>query len=561
MLWFHNTSDGPMVFATAIVAALTLLGLGGQPAFAVTPESAEVKQVIERGLKFLETSQDERLGGKCLIGLAFLKNGRDRSHVKIVEALNACKQFAQNPSPANTPAWGATDNYSIGLAIIFLCEHDPVANRDAAQRAVNHLLSKQMPNGAWSYPNATEGDTSQTQYAALGLWMADATGLEVPQENVEKLCGWLLRTQDPAGGFGYHPPDPGNMTRQAQPDVRPSLVAAGLGSVYITADLLGITDPKEDPKNSGIPPVLKEVEQKQGKTKRQNRAAKVIDPAAVRRAMADGNAWFAKNFTVTPESWGLYYLYGLERYMSFRELAEGHAEREPDWYNRVFDHLRRTQQPSGSWQNSDSEVVSTSFAVLCLARSTRKAINTKLKALGEGVLLGGMGLPKNISDLQERNGKVVESPLGGSVEEILAIIEDPNNPELKRLAESGQSVALDNDITKRSGQVARLRSLVAAGNYESRLVAIKSLAKVRDLDNVPVLLFALTDPDVRIVLEADKAMRFVSRKFRGVGLPADPQPPGSDAQVPAGQWPQVKAAQKAWKDWYLSIRPDAELLD
>ncbi|MCI0361768.1 MAG: hypothetical protein L0211_25055, partial [Planctomycetaceae bacterium] len=363
-------------------------------------------------------------------------------------------------------------------------------------------------------------------------------------------------------GFGYHPQDPGNMTRVAQSDVRPSLVAAGLGSVYIAADLLGITDPKEDPKKSGIPPVLKEVEQKQGKTKRRDRKSMVVDEAAVRRAMADGNGWFAKNFTVKTESWMHYYLYGLERYMSFRELAEGHAEREPDWYNQVFDHLRRTQQASGSWPGeSESEQISTSFAVLCLSRSTRKSINVKLKALGEGVLLGGMGLPKNISDLQERNGKVVESPLGGSVEEILAIIEDPNNPELKRLAESGQSIALDSDITKRSGQVARLRSLVSAGNYESRLVAVKTLSKVRDLDNVPVLLFALTDPDVRIVVEADKALRFVSRKFRGVGLPDDPQAPGSDVQVPAGQWPQVKAAQKAWKDWFLAIRPDAELLD
>jgi hypothetical protein len=208
------------------------------------------------------------------------------------------------------------------------------------------------------------------------------------------------------------------------------------------------------------------------------------------------------------------------------------------------------QQPSGNWPpESDSEATSTSFAVLCLSRSTRKSINVKLKALGDGVLLGGMGLPKNISDLQERNGKVVESPLGGSVEEILAIIEDPNNPELKRLAESGQSIPLDNDVTKRSGQVTRLRSLVSAGSYESRLVAVKTLSKVRDLDNVPVLLFALTDPDVRIVREADLALRFISRKFRGVGLPDDPQPV------------DVQAAQKSWKDWYLSIRPDAELLD
>jgi hypothetical protein len=380
--------------------------------------------------------------------------------------------------------------------------------------------------------------------------MADLAGLEVPQQSVERLCGWLLRTQDPSGAWGYHANDPGNMTRVPQSNVRHSLAAAGLGSVYITADLLGITDPREEKAENAIPPVLQEVQKKQGKKGRREKTTKVIDEAQVRRSMADGNKWFETKFSVKSESWTYYYLYGLERYMSFRELAEGQAEREPDWYNQVFTFLSSMQQPSGNWPpESDSEATSTSFAVLCLSRSTRKSINVKLKALGDGVLLGGMGLPKNISDLQERNGKVVESPLGGSVEEILAIIEDPNNPELKRLAESGQSIPLDNDVTKRSGQVTRLRSLVSAGSYESRLVAVKTLSKVRDLDNVPVLLFALTDPDVRIVREADLALRFISRKFRGVGLPDDPQPV------------DVQAAQKSWKDWYLSIRPDAELLD
>ncbi len=530
------------------------------PAAAVTPESAEVKAVIERGLAFLETRQETRLGGHCLMGLSFLKNGRDRSHPQIVRALKACEDFAGNPANASAIP-GGSDNYSIGLAIIFLCEHDPVKNRATAQKVLDHLLSKQMAIGSWSYPGTTLGDTSQTQYAALGLWMADASGLDIPQPAVERLCGWLMRTQDPAGAWGYHGVDPGGMTRVAQSQVRPSLAAAGLGSVYICADLLGITDPKEEVGEDKLPPVLKEVQQKQGKKKRDGQA-KTIDAEAVRKSMADGNQWFARNFTVKPTEWTHYYLYGLERYMSFRDLAEGEGEREPEWYNQVFDYLSQTQQPTGAWPTTnDTDMTATCFAVLCLSRSTRKSINLKLKALGEGVLVGGMGLPKNVSDLQERNGKVVESPLGGSVEEILAIIEDPNNPELKRLVESGQSIPLDSDVTKRSGQVSRLRSLVSAGSYESRLLAVKTLGKVRDLENVPVLLFALTDPDVRIVQEADKGLCFISRKFRGVGLPDGLEPPGTDVKLPAREWPQVKAAQKAWKDWYLAIRPDAELLD
>jgi len=138
---------------------------------------------------------------------------------------------------------------------------------------------------------------------------------------------------------------------------------------------------------------------------------------------------------------------------------------------------------------------------------------------------------------------------------LLAIIEDPENPELKRLAAAGEAIELDSNVTKRSGQITRLRAIVSSGSFEARLTAVKALGKARDLDNVPVLLYALTDPvsqdkpDWRIIREADKALRFVSRKFAGVGLPEEPTPL------------DVKNVQQAWTDWYLAIRTDAELLD
>ena len=61
------------------------------PVFAVSPDSPEVKQVTERALTWLETQDDQRLGGKCLIGLSFYKAGRSLSHPKIVAAKEACQ--------------------------------------------------------------------------------------------------------------------------------------------------------------------------------------------------------------------------------------------------------------------------------------------------------------------------------------------------------------------------------------------------------------------------------------------------------------------------------------
>ena len=521
--------------AATILAALVL---SAQPARAVTPESPEVKQVVQNGLKFLEGERDDRLGGSCLVGMAFLKNGGGPEHPKVVSALQACEASSAED-----------DMYSLGLALIFLCELDAQKHQATTQKFISAILQAQKPHGGWGYPNLPAGDTSQTQYAALGLWMATRHGgFEIPMDRVELLCGWLLRTQDPSGAWGYQANDPGNSTRVVQSEIRPSLVAAGLGSLYICADLLGLNTMQQANSGNELPPALRIVDNPAVKMPKRF-VTKAIDGAAARRAMADGNQWFQRNPSVQSATWNYYYLYGLERYYSFRELAENRVDPEPKWYNDTFAFMKKSQLSTGQWQGDDNDVISTSFAVLCLSRSSKKSIQKVVPNFGEGVLLGGMGLPPNTSELVERNGKIVQTPLAGSVDELLAVIEDPANAELSRLAESRAAIALDGDVTKRAGQIERLRSLVSAGTFESRLVAVRTLAKVRDLDNVPILLYALTDPDIRIVREADRGLRFISRKFAGVG-PLD-EPTAVDLQKLA----------KAWKEWYLGIRPDAELLD
>ena len=78
-------------------------------------------------------------------------------------------------------------------------------------------------------------------------------------------------------------------------------------------------------------------------------------------------------------------------------------------------------------------------------------------------------------------------------------------------------------------------------------MAIRMLSQRRDLDHVPLLLYALTDPDWRVVVEANGGLQLISRKFAGFGLPPR----------------QDEAARQRviaeWRKWYLAIRPDAEL--
>ena len=83
---------------------------------------------------------------------------------------------------------------------------------------------------------------------------------------------------------------------------------------------------------------------------------------------------------------------------------------------------------------------------------------------------------------------------------------------------------------------------------------------------MPLLIYALTDPDWRVVKEARDGLRFFSRKFRGFGLDymprISPQATKAQREQAMTNWHNAQLkAQQEWKAWYLSVRPDGELLE
>jgi hypothetical protein len=76
-----------------------------------------------------------------------------------------------------------------------------------------------------------------------------------------------------------------------------------------------------------------------------------------------------------------------------------------------------------------------------------------------------------------------------------------------------------------------------------RLLAVRALGRAGNLDYVPTLIFALTDPDRRIVLQARDGLQFTGRRFEGFGPPDD------------FTEPQRFEAVDLWKKWYLGLRP------
>jgi hypothetical protein len=444
---------------------LGIASLAPAPARALHPESPEVKRAINKAVAFLETADDNRLGGKCLIGMVFNKLGHKDDHPKIAAAVDACKKVCQADAAAIK-----NDIYSTGIAIIFLCETDPSKYRPEIVKLMESLELRQREDGSWGYPpghaHADTGDTSMIQYAVLATWSSYRNGIEVSQDSVERVANWLLRTQDPTGGFGYQGKDPGigNYNRVAQGNMRNSMGAAGSGSLYICADLLRfkpIELPEENDEETSLPPALVLVDDAKGKVAKGPITERV--PARnMQRGLTDANGWMNRNFTVDQGNWNNYYLYALERYQSFRELAEGINDAEPRWYNEGARHLIKKQAENGSWNEGAGEPVDTAFGALFLMRSTKKAIQKSIKKFGDGQLTGG-----------------------------------------------------------------------------------RALARSRDFDSVPVLIYALSDPDVRVVREAEAGLRFVARR---IGPSMLPERPTEDHK---------KQAVEEWTRWYAAVRPDA----
>ncbi len=285
----------------------------------VTPDSARVKGIVAKGIKFLngyqhkpktkESPTDDHLGtvgGRALRALAIAKyhevykipGGKTNRHV--AEALQDCRGIAGNPKKLPDTEGKM---YQPALALIFLCEVDPKGSKAHINAIVSYLIAQQLNCGAWSYTHFRDlnhGDTSQTQYVILALWTAKNVGIYVPEKVIVKACNWLLRTQESAGGWAYQPAAPGDpysdFGEYANHNSAPSMAAAGLGSLYITAGMLQFvsTEPvKEVVKKKSVSAILKVKDET--KDKKLTPVTTAVDGGRVKGGLNKGDAWFSRN--------------------------------------------------------------------------------------------------------------------------------------------------------------------------------------------------------------------------------------------------------------------------
>jgi hypothetical protein len=523
------------------LACQALVWFAAAPAPAYTPESPEVVAMVDKALAYLDRNTDSRLGGKCLIALAFHKNGASPSHHRITEAVEACRTSLESEV-------GVDWLYSKAIAIIFLTELDPKQYGDLIRKYVELLPAHQKEHGGFGYYGQPTGDTSQTQYTALAYWEMLNNGIAPDADAVQKCLNWLLRTQDPTGLWGYQGIDPGSETLVAQTD-RPgaSMAAAGLSSALIlgnavgllTAEGRGLEGTAATTVVDNLPAALKQVEQ-QTTARVPVLPAGNVDPKRLAACVARGRGWWDKNFVITISEFPHYYLYSIERMKSFEGYLHGEEEEEPKWYDAGVEWLRSSQSADGSWYDgSTGQEVATAFSVLFLLRSTQQTIKARL---GEGTLVGGRGLPRDLSKVRLRGGRLVVQQTPTELDQLLELMEEGEGGDLDALIDNPAALEVG-EVTPEAAR--RLQQAVRGGPPETRRLAVRALGRARNLDFVPTLIFALTDPDRAVVREARDALQSVSRQFEGFGPPDNFDEDGRARAI------------VRWKAWYASVRPDA----
>ncbi|WP_146392704.1 prenyltransferase/squalene oxidase repeat-containing protein [Allorhodopirellula solitaria] len=495
-------------------------------------------------------------GELCLAGYAVMKVHHDKNNAVVRRGVDAALAFLKMLNNAQQRNFLGSENktlYTVSAAVLVLAEVDRKKYRPQLKLYEKYLRQDRESFGGYAYPGDRKGDVSQTQYAILALWTLDRAGIAVDYKGIQATIGWLLRVQDPGGGWPYLGEDPGSKTRIKQGGVTPSMAVAGGSALMIAADILEVWGGAMDEDKTGIVGLPEAVKLFQEDLVEDETSSDKpsYDPTAIRQSIEDCQRYLSnsKN-SVDPgkvtSQWPYYQLYTLERYESFREVIMGDDYREMSgWYDIGVNYLKAQEQKGKGWpgRSYTTSSVSSAFAMLFLIRGTKKAIEQE----AEGALAGGQGLPGDTTKIRVDGTQIKGEPVAEAVTDLLDMLEgdDPNALEGKSLPEDMQ---LPQDPKTRRAQIGRLERLVrGSSSYQARRVAARVLGQSDEIRVVPSLIFALDDRDTQVRTYARDGLRFISRKFEGFGMKIEP----GEKQ----NYGELRKAQREWRNWYLTMDP------
>jgi hypothetical protein len=525
-------------------------------------ESPQIRAAIDKAKAYLTKNGAQTLGGPAsLAALALLKDGASIDNPAVTHCLALIEHKLKDGSYVNQG-----EIYEAGVDMMVLANADPERFRGQMQAITNHLIKSQLSNGAWDYRNGDGGDTSMMQYALLGLWAAQRSGIEVPRTVIEKAASWMLKTQRGSGGFIYHPLSTGKH-EAGQEEL--GIGSAGISSVGITRVMLYPEILQQQPKSKPT-----KGKKKFGVLESVNldtapdevAAAKAgnssVAKAALTGSLGRGIGWLAQRFTVrSAPRYHMYYIYTLERAasLSLTQRIGNH-----DWYAEGAAFLLGDQNADGSWKSQSGAIPSTAFGVLFLIRATGKVMG--LPEVGGGLLAGGRGLPDDLSEARLKDGKVKEEKPLGALDELLKELANTKDfavADVQQAIVEKVQISTPEEREKLIEQKDLLLRLAKDKRDEVRRTAMWALGRTDDLQVAKSLLLVLkTDTNVDILVEARNSLCALSRKPRGFGFPAGPYDAlpesASDDQKGRALTEWRFTVFNRWADWYRSVRPYAE---
>ena len=512
------------------------------------PSHPVVMEMVRKGVAYLSSSQSSNGGEGILAALAIYKADVNSSpdHPRVKAGINIARGMADRAARGFN--WEHDSMYSLPLAGMLLASVNPVEYANDIKAIRDALVNVQRPNGGFGYMSenahraAGQGDISQIQYVMLFFWTLTQADIDVPQDSLKRCITFLMSAQLNDGGWPYQSPDTAGTATH-------SLAAAGFSGFLIAGDALGLYRSKwaENQEEEGIVPTAFQRIVADEKRKK----------PAMDRAQLDSTIKKAENYfsarPYTRSTWHYYYLYGKERYESFLEITKGKRSKSPDWYNEAVELFMTNQAADGSWgssgKDSDSPLapdVCTSFAILFLIRNTQKAIGE----LHDDVLFGGQGLPDDPSSVVVKNGKLMNKTATTNIDDALKMLESDGKAEGEDSLIPEQ-MSLPKDPKVRKDQLNRFSRLLNSQDPKARRFAAKILGRGDDLDFVPALIYALSDPDSQVPRFAEASLRLISRQLDTYHLPREGK---------IGEGARVTAVLQ-WRKWYLTVRPDYVFVD
>ena len=537
------------------------------------PYHPKVEKIARRAVEFLERSNsnipEDTIGALAVVEFYKRYDGVVPTDVRYIE--RTVNELADMVDGGSATIFENRETYFPALAFILLAEYDAKKYEEQCVKILDALIERQLDIGGFTYENDPAGDTSQSQFGALALFVARQHRFTFKPRIARRLLDFYVDYQAQNGTWSYKVSSP-------NPIIAPnsnSIHSASLSSVYLLADMLRLsrrikkvassaTDSTLNlPKNVTvyIPPKTggdkdQEIEDSWGSP---GTPVVKYDRGRLSNCKSSGNKWYSANFELPVISWNSYFMYALERYAYFKEQAEGNLPGSlSSWYDEGVDFIESQQQENGSIESERREpkLLIESNTALYLLFLVRASEIISLPPVG-GDLLGGKGFDAGELS-QGKDGTVRSSAAEKSLQGLIDALSDDNlnDRQLRQITEAMKRAIRE---FKQSGDRSRgevtafLRTMISEKNYFRRLVAIKFLAAEQDMDNVPALLYAMGDPDPDIAIQAHNGLRLISRKFDTFVY--------LDRGNLEDNLLELARLKKQWTKWFVEIRPDAELLE